>query len=221
MYFSTATETASSRALRVSAELLGWIVSPLALPVLGAGVAAHALGATGEMTAWIAAATLVGTGLLPLLYIGWLLRRGEVETLDIRDRRHRARPIVFSIGCMSAQAALMSALLPDALGLVADIAWASAFNVGLLLAITLVWKVSFHLSALACTTGVLAGLMAFAPLERPVSTTLLAVLLLLIPTLAWARVHVGAHTWWQTFAGTVFGLVLAPLEVLLFVALRA
>lgn len=220
MPFSAATQTASARTLRMAAELLGWIVSPLALPILGAGVAAHALGATTTLTAWIAGATLVGTGLLPLGYIGWLMRRGKVDTLDIRDRRHRARPLVFSIGCMAAQAALMSALLPAELLLVADLAWASAFNVALLLAVTLVWKVSFHLSALACTAGALAGLAAFAPLAQPVSPTLLAVLLILIPLLAWARVHVGAHTWWQTFAGTVFGLVLAPLEVLLFVSLR-
>ncbi len=213
-------DTTRSRSLFIAAEALGWTISPLVMPIVGATVAAHALGASSQTTLWIGIATLVGTGLLPLAYIVHLMRTGDVDTLDVRERTSRVRPILFSAACMSAQAALLSWLLPADLSLVADLAWMQVVNLLLLLSITLFWKVSFHLSALASVAGAIAGLMLFAPLDRPISPLLLSVLLGLIPLLAWARVYVGAHTWRQTMAGTLFGLVLLPLEVALLVALR-
>ncbi len=213
-------DSARTRSLYVIAEAMGWTVSPLVLPIVGATLVAHALGAPSQTTLWIGIATLVGTGLLPLVYIVYLMRTGDVDTLDVRNRASRIRPILFSAVCMSAQAALLSWMLPGDLWLVADLAWMQVVNLLLLLSITLFWKVSFHLSALSSVGGAAAGLMLFVPLDRPISPVLLGLLLGLIPLLAWARVHVGAHTWRQTFAGTLFGLVLLPLEVALLAGLR-
>lgn len=210
----------SSRSLFIAAEALGWTVSPLVMPIVGATVAAHALGASPQMTLWIGLATLVGTGLLPLFYIVHLMRTGDVDTLDVRERTSRVRPILFSALCMSAQAALLSWLLPADLSLVADLAWMQVVNLLLLLSITLFWKVSFHLSALSSVAGAVAGLMLLVPLDRLISPVVLGILLGLIPLLAWARVYVGAHTWQQTMVGTLFGLLLLPLEVALLIALR-
>ncbi len=219
--FTTASDSARARSLHIAAEALGWTVSPLVLPIVGATVAAHALGASSLATLWVGIATLVGTGLLPLAYIIHLMRTGDVDTLDVRERTSRVRPILFSAVCMSAQAAVLTWLLPESLSLIAGLAWMQVVNLLLLLTITLFWKVSFHLSALSSVAGAVAGLMLFVPLEHPISPILLGVLLGLIPLLAWARVHVGAHTWRQTMAGTLFGLVVLPLEVVVLMGLRA
>ena len=65
----------------------------------------------------------------------------------------------------------------------------------LLFAITLVWQISIH-------TATTAGLVTFAILALGGGASILT---LLVPIVAWARLHLRRHTLAQTVAGGVLG----------------
>lgn len=209
------------RPLRPLADALAYTVSPLALPVFGFTLGGVALGA-GRGEAWlIGAVALLGHGLVPLAFLVAYVRRGAARTIEVRQRRQRTLPYLFGAGCVAATAIAFFVLLPPARRPLAWIEGVQALNTLGLLLINLRWKISLHLTALAATMGILGGLAWGAPLARPgvLPPAIFAVLALLVPALAWARVYAGAHTAAQTLGGTLFGLGLVPLEMLLLRAL--
>lgn len=209
--------------LRVLADALAYVVSPLALPIVALSVGAVALGAPpGE--AWaVALGALVAHGLLPLAFLVVYVRRGEAATIEVRARAKRTAPYLFGLGCVVGFALVLAVGLPEERRALAWIEGAQALNTALLMAINLRWKISLHLTTLAVTLSTLAAMAWLLPLARPdvMAPLLFAGLALLLPVLAWARVYAGAHTWAQTFGGTLFGLALPPVQIALLHGLGA
>lgn len=199
-----------SRALALA---LTYVVSPLALPAVTLGVGARALGAgTGEVATVVALAVALGGG-VPLAGLVGMVRRGEARTLEVRERTRRTRPYLLGALATGALALALAVVLPPPR---AVLAWATALqaaNALVLLGFNQRSKISVHLTALAGGWGVLVWLRLGAGAAVPVPV--LVALAALVPALAWARVHLGAHTPGQVAAGTAFGLVVVPLELLL------
>ena len=131
------------------AALLAYVLNPLVLPpVLLALVLVH-FGARPSEVTWVTGVALVFFVAVPLGYVAWLLRRGHIASLMIRDRRRRLRPLLVGIGSCLAGTVVLYATGRTASALVAALLLGHAVNTGLILLVTLRWKVSIHLSALA------------------------------------------------------------------------
>ncbi len=133
------------------------------------------------------------------------LRRGTISDWHITDRRERLHPGIVA-------ASLVFTAMPMAiLYFFHGPRWilAAALSGFLLviinLAITLIWKISQHVSGIALGATLITANLGL----------LAAPSLLLIPLVAWARVKVGAHTVMQTIAGGVTGIVITILALTL------
>ena len=199
------------RLSRALALALTYTVSPLALPAVTLGAGAHALGAgPGEVATVIALALALG-GLLPLVVLVAMVRRGEARTLEVRERTRRTRPYLFGAVSTGLLALALALALPPPR---AVLAWATALqaaNALVLLVLNQRTKISVHLTALAGGWAFLVWLRL--ALGAPVPPAGFVALAGLVPALAWARVRLGAHTAGEVAAGTAFGLAVVPLEL--------
>lgn len=141
---------------------------------------------------WVAVSVSL-VALVPLAYIVYLLRRGEVTDLHLNKREQRPRIILVSLASwLVALAVLVGLRAPWPL-----IAFLAAGLLAFVVAgaITLRWKISFH-------TGVAGGALAVLTLIFGAGTL---VTLPLLASLAWARVELRDHTAAQVIAGALVG----------------
>jgi membrane-associated phospholipid phosphatase len=206
--------------LTVFATAVTYLLNPLLLPVVGFVVVAHVQGATPIVTTWVALIGLAFFKVIPLGILAVLIRRGRIDTVEVRAREQRTIP--FLLGMASMMAGALAFLLVDLepARLVSLLAMISVFSAGVLTVITLRWKISVHASA----AGALFGLAAFFAYEQTavVQTSIdmwpVAFLAgVCIPLVGWSRVHLGAHSRGQVLAGTIFGFIMStgPLYLLL------
>lgn len=208
---------ASRRTARSVGERLAlavtYIVSPLSLPPVVVAVAAHALGAGGREVATAAALALVFAGLLPLSLLAAMVRRGEAQTLEVRERVRRTKPYLAGALGNALLGASLLAVLPPARQIVGALALWQAATVLALLAVNRSWKISAHAVA---TAGAFSSLLALRLIFGvPVGAAALAALAFAVPLVAWARLRLTAHTPAQVLAGALVGLVLPPVQLLL------
>ena len=131
---------------------------------------------------------------LPMLFILLLFRRGQLSDFRLTVREQRAKPLIFSL-----VSALVGIGILYFLDVPREIIWlciACVINGVVLTLITQVWKISFH-------SGVAAGCMT--GLVTLISSQFVY-LFILLPFIAWARVHRKRHTYLQT-------IIAAPIAV--------
>ncbi len=173
------------------ARRLSAIFSPPLVGTITMGaIAANSAGP--QAWAWLGIYLLMAV-LGPVLYVLWLLRRGEVADFDLRLREQRLRPYLFTALCLTVAAVVL--LAGGAPRLLVVIAFAGAIQTTLLLLVTLRWKISVHLASIAGFVVVMVALIGtpgllFAPL---------------IPLVAWARIRLRRHNLAQTIAGALVG----------------
>jgi len=200
------------------ATVVSYVVNPLVLPPALFGLVLLHVGAPTEQVWEGTVIGLVFFGLFPLLYVGWMRVRGQIRSLEIRDRTKRFGPLL--VGFLSGCAAYAAFLATDFVGreLIAAIVACHVLNTVLLAAVTLRWKISIHCTAVAGVVAVLwfaHGHVDGTLLSTPVwGRLLLGGGLLLVPLMAWARVRSGAHTRAQVTGGSLFGLLAPYLELL-------
>jgi membrane-associated phospholipid phosphatase len=175
---------------------------PVVWALLAFPIAHHA--ATG----WYAVlwALLYGTLVcwMPVLYIAWNVRNGNITDLHMKVRRERMRPfLVTLLGTVLACAALWIAGAPRLMPL---FAFFTMLQVGVMALITTRWQISIHAMSI---TGAVVALGALYGLAAGV---VLSPLVVLVGT---ARYRLGRHTASQLVAG---GLLGASVTVLLFLA---
>lgn len=188
-----------------------YVVSPLGVPPIATALAARGLGAgSGEALA-AGLVSLVANGLVPLAVLAWMVRRGDVASLEVRERSRRALPFAVAIAGSAAAAAGLTHVVGDGRGVLTVVALWQAVNAALLWAVTARWtKVSIHVYAVASVAATLAWLAAD---RAPGLWTGTAVFAALVPVVAWARLQLSAHTPGQAVLGAVLGAVLIPLEM--------
>jgi membrane-associated phospholipid phosphatase len=183
------------------AQMVSQVGSPPLLSIAGAGVCAAALD-TPAAWGWAALYSLLAF-VAPTLYVVWLLRRGEVEDLHLNDRRQRLRPL--RVALATGGAALVLLGWGEAPALLALLAALNLVQGALFLAITCKWKISAHCTAAAGLAALGLGLWGGGALP----------LVLGIPLVAWARLHLERHTPGQVVAGIGLGAGLGFLTLCL------
>lgn len=132
--------------------------------------------------------------LVPVGYLVWLLRTGQVQDFHLRVRTDRFRPMVVTI--TSSGFAWLVMQLNNAPYVLTTVALAAWIQSVLLFFITLRWKISAH-SAAAATLAMLGWKIATPSVALGFSA--------LVPLVGWARVRMRRHTLWQVIWGGVLG----------------
>jgi hypothetical protein len=205
----------------VVATAVSYVVNPLILPPLVYGLVLAHVGAPTADVATGAAIGAVFLGLIPLAHVGWMRLRGDIGSLEIRDRSKRTEPFLVVLGAGLAALLLVGVLELRGQVLLAALLGCHLLNTALLMGITRWWKISVHCASVAGAVGTLAFVRYHVP-GAVMGTAIIgrAVLgagLVLVPLLLWARVRSRAHTPEQATAGTVLGLVAPYLELFVMV----
>ena len=201
------TKRRSSWSRRESARIARWVSIALVPPV-PASIACtlyvyHFEHGSLQHQLFVLLLAILASGVLQIGYVLLLRRRKLVSAYDVPDRAQRTKPyLVSAFISLTGAVALFAA---DASIMVYGMLWCYAVNVLLLAAVNRYWKMSAHMMGLA------GPLVIIVPLLGSVSLAAIPVLALL----AWARVHIRAHTWPQVLAGTMAGILLGALQLFL------
>jgi membrane-associated phospholipid phosphatase len=144
---------------------------------------------------------VVFCSVIPSLVVIVLKKMGKVSDYDISRRESRALP--FLIGVVGYFVGALTLYLLNAPPIIVGFMLCYAINTMLIFFITLVWKISVHVTSLG---GPIAAMTYVFGVQS------LWLLLLMLP-LAWARVHLKAHTPMQTVAGGTLGFSATLLEL--------
>ncbi len=206
-----------------TANVLSYFLNPLVLPPVGFGLILWHFGAPEREIAWIVLVSLVFFCLVPLAFVIALIRRGEVETLEVRRRESRLKPFLVGITSYAVGMVVMALTGTTAVPFLVALALLYPINTALIVLINLRWKISVHMTSLAGFVSILlfVSLTVWRDLppdtEAVLTALTVAPLLILLPLLMWARVRVEAHTPGQVMAGALFGLTLPVVELWLIV----
>ena len=143
---------------------------------------------------WLCAGIYVSLAVLgPLLVLFWLMGRGEVSDLDVTRREERQKPFLAAVsGAALAWGVLYVLAAPP---LLVHFAAAHTLVIGIVLWITLYWKISVHA----------AGAAAVATLVLTVFDESKALTCMPVLLVAWSRLYLGRHTLPQVLAGGMLG----------------
>lgn len=145
--------------------------------------------------------------LLPIVYVAYHVKRGNITDIHMKERRERFRPLLVSLICTAIVWWLLKVLdAPRAFPLLAML---SLIQIGVIALITLVWQVSMHMMSIAGAV-VAVGILF--------STGTAFMVVPLVPLVAAARLNLQRHTPAQVVVGTVIGSVV-PVMVLSFMPL--
>jgi len=174
-----------SVAFALSAVLSPYIVLPLGtITIIGSYEAAKSTFLT------YAATSVLFSTVLPALFVVFQIWRGKITDVHVMEREQRGGPFLVAIFSSA-----LGALVLKVMGAPMEVWVISAvltINGIILTGITTVWKISMHVAVLSAT--VLANVVMIQGVDaRP--------LLILIPSLIWARVTRQRHTIWQGLAG--------------------
>ena len=175
--------------------LLARVISRFGSPPVLSAVAMALVGSTqSDPRAWHWAAVYVSVAILtPVLYLVWLLCRGQITDLGLPLREQRVRPLIFALVCAGlAWLVLAQGGAPEQMVALARGLW---LLIAAILGITLSWKISVH-SAVAA--GVATLVWSLGGTAVP--------LLIGVPVVAWSRVRLGRHAVDETVAGALLGL---------------
>ena len=176
------------------AVVISVLFSPFLVPIASILLIVRIYAATiQQRLLWVLIVVLFAS-VLPTLFILMLFRLGHLSDIRLTVQEQRLKPLLFSLA-----SSLVGSSVLYLVHAPREIVWlciAYAANGVVFTLITPLWKISFH-------SGVAAGCMT--ALTMLVSTQF-APLFLLLPLIAWARVHRKRHTLLQT-------VVAAPIAV--------
>ena len=193
----------------IIAKALSVLLYPLFVPTYGMALFCYAYHTQVEpLTAVWCIVAIVGTFILtcalPMSAIYWLIRKGEIEDIQIANAQERTVPYLYATMGFAFWAYLVIAVLhaPLYMGFIAIGAVAAIFCV---LLINRHWKISAHLTGFG---GLFGGLMCYCLGSGGFPTWGTVVLwscLSLI--LMYARLYLNAHTSAQVISGWLLGIV--------------
>lgn len=189
------------------ARLVSHVFNPVVIPIATTAVVMALLG--GDQDDMVAAFLFIGLAfsIIPALDVLWMVSRGFASSVELADPNERREPLSLAIG-LGLLGLLFYSLLDNAIDLVSILALTYIGNLAVVLVITLFWKISIHATGVA---GMLAVTLYFiGPFFRltiPFEGMLIAVLVLAVPLVMWARVRLDAHTPAQVIVGALLGFV--------------
>ena len=186
--------TLNTQMLDRIAVTISVLFSPFLLPIASILLIVRISVATMQQRFLWMVIVILFASVLPMLFILMLFRLGQLSDFRLTVREQRAKPLIFSL-----VSALVGSGVLHLLNAPREIIWlciACVINGVVLTLITKVWKISFH-------SGVAAGCMT--GLTTLISSQFVW-LFILLPIIAWARVHRKRHTYLQT-------IIAAPIAV--------
>lgn len=176
-------------------RLAKWISNIFSPPVLAPLGIVLAIWKSGEPSAWLWGGFYTGmTIFLPVLYIVWKIHRGEISDFHIRHREQRIQPMKLTLlSAIIAWACLWFGNAPTFLVVFAGM---GILQIGFFLLVTYKWKISGHGTVISSLTVLILAIFG-----RPA-----ALVTLLVPLVAWARIRQRRHTLLQTAAGSLAGI---------------
>ncbi len=176
------------------ARLISDILSPPVIwGFLAFPIAFHEARSLQQALTWALTYTLM-VCVIPAIYIGFMVWRGQITDLHMEVRKERIRPFIVSIiGTVLAWALLR---WMDAPPLLPFFALVSLVLLGTMLLVTLVWQISMHTMSITCAVVAAGALYGVGP----------ALLLTpLIPVVGAARLKLRRHTLAEVIAGVLLG----------------
>ncbi|MEU7891753.1 hypothetical protein AB0B45_02685 [Nonomuraea sp. NPDC049152] len=149
-------------------------------------------GWTGLAWGLLAAALCAG---VPAAVIWVGVRRGRLDSIHLVERKSRKGPMLAGFAAVVVGLVVLAVL--DAPRVVVASAAVMLAWVVVMGSITLLWKISFHTGVSAGTAVVLAHVLPPMPV--------LAVGMVVVAVIGWARVRVSHHTAGQVIAGAAAG----------------
>lgn len=191
MQTATTADRAAGNPLWVIAKAISVITSPAVLSF----ASMYLMGAEiNDARFWPWAGVYAGFGfVLPLLYLIYLMRKGEVSDFHMKERTERIKPMAFIFIVFSLASVVMYFM--DAPFVIQAFTYVGALQGLLMLLITLKWKISGHGAGIAAFVLLLWAL--FGPAAAP--------FFLLVPLVLWARVYTDRHDLPQTIIGAIAG----------------
>lgn len=187
-------QTRNTKMLNRIAVTISVLFSPFLLPIASILLIVRSSVVTMQQGLLWMVIVILFASVLPMLYIFILFRLGRLSDFRLTVREQRAKPLMFSL-----VSALVGIGILYLLNVPQEIVWlciACVINGLVLTLITQVWKISFH-------SGVAAGCMT--GLATLISSQFVY-LFILLPFIAWARVHRKRHTFLQT-------IIAAPIAI--------
>lgn len=148
--------------------------------------------------------SLFFAGILPMLIIYLMLKRGTIKDIYASDRRTRFKPFLGAISSYSVGVAIL-VLLAAPREIIALMACYSV-NTLVMMLISLKWKISIHASGIS-------GPFTF--LVYVLGTVFLPLYLLILPV-GWARIELRAHSLSQVLAGFLLTILLTWLQLAIY-----
>jgi len=174
---------------------LAKLITNLINPPLVAGVGVFILAAWlgGGLAYGWAVFFVIVVAAMPTLYTVWLLKRGKVEAFFLPKRENRIRVIVVMVITNTIGVVVM--FLGKAPFIMIAFGAVGILQSVMILVITFYWKISAHMIGIS-------GLSTFMAIAFGGWGTLA---LLMIPLVAWARLHLGSHSYSQVLGGVILG----------------
>lgn len=196
-----------NKILNISARILGGLFYPLWIPMYGMLLycfSLHPYTPTPLLPLIAIIGTFFFTGLVPLVVILFLIRRGEVTDLYITNPQERTMPYFYTLcgygfWCYFLYGVLHLPMffLYSAIGATVALA--------VVMFINKYWKISAHLTGLG---GLIGGILSwFLYFHVMPSVGLIALLLGIALLLMYARLYVNAHTPLQVVCGFLLGIL--------------
>jgi membrane-associated phospholipid phosphatase len=183
--------------MRYVARFISNVLSPPLVAigiVIGMGLAV--VNEPREALKWMLVAIALA-GVPPLAYIIYLVRTGYLTDIHMPNREKRIKPLLVTITWfLVALGVLYTWQAPRVVVLLLA---ATIFQVALMAAITLAWKISFHGATIASA----------ATLTILMSSTSAWAVVSLVPLVGWSRVRLKRHTPWEVVFGCLAGIAVA------------
>jgi membrane-associated phospholipid phosphatase len=174
---------------------LSAVLSPyLVLPIGTVGIIGSVAQPTRAFLTYTAISIFFST-VLPALFVVFQIWRGKITDVHVMEREQRGGPFIVAIFSSALGAWVLHAI--GAPMTVWGISAVLAVNGLILTAITNFWKISMHVAVLSATV-----LAAITMIPHNSAWPLL----LLIPSLMWARIVRGRHTILQGIAGALMAM---------------
>jgi membrane-associated phospholipid phosphatase len=129
----------------------------------------------------------------PTVYVLTLVHRGKVSDFHMDIREERTQPLFVILAYVALVFLVM--YIWGAPRLMLIVTAAALVQILMVFIITLRWKISGH-----CTSAAGLALLAIALYGENVIP-----LALIVPAIAWSRIRLGRHTFYQTLAGSFLG----------------
>jgi membrane-associated phospholipid phosphatase len=151
----------------------------------------------------ILAVTIFLSCAVPVFALLLLRLFGSIDSLEMRNRKQRTAPYIFTLLCFGAWIYFLHALLeiPTFLLVICIGALVALFMVTI---INIWWKISAHLTGLG---GLLGGICSFALYAHYIPMALIMLVLVMALLLMYARLYLNAHSPLQVVAGFLLGLI--------------